>query len=67
MSNDESFEAVVIGSGFGGTISALSLANYFQQNIPGAQVCIIERGQWWISYEIPFTPKENRSPAKSPT
>jgi len=66
MSTSESFEAVVIGSGFGGTISALTLANYFQQNVPGAQVCVLERGQWWISYEIPFSLKDSRSPGQKP-
>ena len=36
------YEAVVIGSGFGGTKGQ------------GKNVCILERGQWWISDEIPF-------------
>jgi choline dehydrogenase-like flavoprotein len=62
----DSFEAVVIGSGFGGTILALSFANSFaaEQN-PNKKVCILERGQWWFSHEINFTPKEARaSPGK---
>jgi len=57
----DSFEAVVVGSGFGGTISALSLANYLKEKGSG-QVCILERGQWWLSHETPFTTKEERKP-----
>jgi choline dehydrogenase-like flavoprotein len=48
------YEAVVIGSGFGGTIVSLSLANKYEKEGQGKKVCILERGQWWISDEIPF-------------
>ncbi len=48
------YEAVVIGSGFGGTIVSLSLANKYEKEAQGKNVCILERGQWWISHEIPF-------------
>jgi cholesterol oxidase len=48
------YEAVVIGSGFGGTIVSLSLANKYEKEGQGKNVCILERGQWWISDEIPF-------------
>jgi len=65
----DSFEAVVIGSGFGGTILSLTLANKFaEENRKNGtagtskkkSVCILERGQWWISHEITFTPKDKR-------
>jgi choline dehydrogenase-like flavoprotein len=48
------YEAVVIGSGFGGTIISLSLANKYEKEGQGKKACILERGQWWISDEIPF-------------
>jgi choline dehydrogenase-like flavoprotein len=54
----ENYEAVVIGSGFGGTITALTLANMFGSNShinENQRVCILERGQWWISHEMPST------------
>ena len=52
----ERYEAVVIGSGFGGTITALTLANKFAES-PGRtdRVCVLERGQWWVSGEVPKT------------
>jgi choline dehydrogenase-like flavoprotein len=49
------YEAVVIGSGFGGTIVSLSLSNKYEKDGEGKSVCILERGQWWISPEIPLT------------
>lgn len=61
---DEAFEAVVIGSGFGGTIIALSLANKFHHNNSKSKsekkVCVMERGQWWLSHEMNFRPKAKR-------
>ncbi len=60
----ETFESVVVGSGFGGTILALSLANKFEydnkKNNTQKEVCILERGQWWLSHEMNFTPKSMR-------
>jgi choline dehydrogenase-like flavoprotein len=53
---NEGYEAVVIGSGFGGTIVALTLANkYAAENSPSKtnKVCVLERGQWWVSGETP--------------
>jgi choline dehydrogenase-like flavoprotein len=63
----DSFEAVVIGSGFGGTILALSFANSFAADKNSSRkVCILERGQWWVSHETNFTPKASRAdPGKS--
>jgi hypothetical protein len=50
------YEAVVIGSGFGGSITALTLANKYAE-APGQtnRVCVLERGQWWVSDDVPKT------------
>ena len=55
-------EAVVVGSGFGGTIASLSLVNQFVKDaatVPGSEkkkVVLLERGQWWVSHELPASP-----------
>lgn len=52
----ERYDTVVIGSGFGGTITALTLANMYgsdEHKKEKKRVCILERGQWWISHEMP--------------
>jgi len=55
------FDAVVVGSGFGGTIAALTLANYFKGS--NKRVCLLERGQWWISPELTSTmPRDSGVP-----
>jgi GMC oxidoreductase len=59
----ETYEAVVIGSGFGGTIAALTLSNKYEKEDNNKEeklrrrVCVLERGQWWISHEIPNKPE----------
>ena len=55
-------ETVVIGSGFGGTIVSLSLVNQFVKDatVPGSEkkkVILLERGQWWVSHELPSSPR----------
>ncbi len=50
---DDRYEAVVVGSGFGGTIAALTIANYLEKQKPEAKLCVLERGQWWVSHEMP--------------
>src|SRR5215210_3344392 len=50
---DSKYEAVVIGSGFGGTITSFTLANKYKADGKGQKVCILERGQWWVSHEMP--------------
>ena len=40
---------VVIGSGFGGTMTALSLGRVFKQRGKGETVHILERGTWWTT------------------
>jgi choline dehydrogenase-like flavoprotein len=63
---DEAFDAVVVGSGFGGTILALSYANRFEKenakNNTNKKVCILERGQWWLSHELNYTRKATERP-----
>jgi len=50
------YDSVVIGSGFGGTIVSLSIAKkYNEKNIQDSgkrRVCILERGQWWLSHQV---------------
>jgi hypothetical protein len=59
----ETYEAIVIGSGFGGTIAALTLSNKYEKEDNNKEeklrrrVCVLERGQWWISHEIPDKPR----------
>jgi hypothetical protein len=50
---DGIYETVVIGSGFGGTIISLTLGQKYKQDNDGKKVCILERGQWWVSHEMP--------------
>jgi choline dehydrogenase-like flavoprotein len=65
---DGKFAAVVVGSGFGGSVAALTYWNLFREANAGKtpdtweRVCILERGQWWISHEIPATAKTDRDP-----
>ncbi len=65
-SEERYFAALVIGSGFGGTIMALTLANFFEARNKGRsaatveKVCVLERGQWWISHEILARPAATR-------
>ena len=40
---------VVIGSGFGGTMTALSVAREFDRRGKGESVLILERGTWWTT------------------
>src|SRR5215211_608068 len=47
------YDSVVIGSGFGGTIVSVAIAKMYKGKNENKRVCILERGQWWISHEIP--------------
>ena len=40
---------VVIGSGFGGSMTALSLAREFKRRGQGESVLMLERGTWWTT------------------
>ena len=41
----------VIGSGFGGTLTALTLGRKFKERGKGESVLILERGTWWTTPE----------------
>jgi hypothetical protein len=47
------YDSIVIGSGFGGTIVSLAIAKMYKEKNENKKVCILERGQWWVSHEIP--------------
>jgi cholesterol oxidase len=47
---DESFDAVIVGSGFGGSVMAYRLAK------AGLDVCLLERGKKWPPGSFPRTP-----------
>jgi choline dehydrogenase-like flavoprotein len=65
--DNNKYEYVVIGSGFGGSIIALTFANKLEEDNKKlsnkskyGKVCILERGQWWISPEIPIEEKRTK-------
>jgi choline dehydrogenase-like flavoprotein len=64
-------DTVVIGTGFGGTILSLSLAEMFKDNDASKpdskkrRICMLERGQWWMSHEVPDSPEGRSSPKKT--
>lgn len=44
------YNVVVIGSGFGGTMTALTLADHFKNvRQKGEQILMLERGTWWTT------------------
>ncbi len=43
------YAAVIIGSGFGGTMTALPLAQEFKRRGQGEKTLILERGTWWTT------------------
>lgn len=43
------YTAVVIGTGFGGTMTALPLAKTFLERGKGETILMIERGTWWTT------------------
>jgi GMC oxidoreductase len=65
-------EVVVIGSGFGGTIVSLSVVNQLHEEdrlLPDSskrKVILLERGQWWISHEVPSTKGFNEHQSTDP-
>jgi hypothetical protein len=46
---DQHYSAVVVGSGFGGTMTALPLAQAFKTRGQGETVLMLERGTWWTT------------------
>jgi hypothetical protein len=63
------YDSIVIGSGFGGTIISLSIAKKYDEknkiDSGKRRICILERGQWWISHEIPHSLDQNSIESKS--
>lgn len=47
------YNSVIIGSGFGGTVVALAIAKMYKKKNENGRVCMLEQGQWWISPEVP--------------
>jgi len=50
MPKQARYDAVIIGSGFGGSVMALRLAQ------AGRSVCVLERGRRWAKEDFPRTP-----------
>ena len=46
---EEHYDVVVIGSGFGGSLTALGLARSFKGRGQGERVLMLERGTWWTT------------------
>lgn len=40
---------VIIGTGFGGTMTGISLANAFKERNKGETVLMLKRGTWWMT------------------
>jgi choline dehydrogenase-like flavoprotein len=49
VGTEEHYDAVVIGSGFGGTTTALTLARAFKARGRGERILMLERGTWWTT------------------
>lgn len=49
MNGQHHFTAVVIGTGFGGVMTALPLAKKFLERPQGETILMIERGTWWTT------------------
>ena len=49
MPNANHYTVVVIGTGFGGTMTALPIARAFKQRKKGETVLMLERGTWWTT------------------
>jgi choline dehydrogenase-like flavoprotein len=51
------YDSVIIGSGFGGTVVSLAIGKKYAKDNKkineSKRVCILERGQWWVSHEMP--------------
>ncbi len=62
------YDSVVIGSGFGGTVLSLAIGKKYdkenKKNNENKRVCILERGQWWVSHEMPES-KEGTTDGKT--
>jgi choline dehydrogenase-like flavoprotein len=47
--NANHYRVVIIGTGFGGTMTAIPLAQYLKDRKPGETVLMLERGTWWTT------------------
>jgi len=52
MAEDQTFDAIVVGSGFGGAVTACRLSE------AGLRVCMLERGRRYASVDLPILPNE---------
>src|SRR5205823_9713420 len=43
------YTVVVLGTGFGGTMTALPLAREFKKRNKGETILMLERGTWWTT------------------
>lgn len=60
---NESFDAIVIGSGFGGTVAITKLAKKGLPHKANARVLVLERGTWWRNPEGPgLRPSKKTTP-----
>lgn len=55
-----SYDDVIIGSGFGGAVLALRLAERYRR--PERQICVLERGQEYLEYNPPHPPRRKGYP-----
>ena len=55
------YTVVVIGSGFGGTMTALSIARALESRKKGEKMLILERGAWWTTSVGTVQDKEVRT------
>src|SRR5262249_24613236 len=46
---DQTWDVVVVGSGFGGTMAALSIGRALRDRGHGEKIHILERGTWWTT------------------
>src|SRR5947207_14957576 len=46
---EERHDVVIIGTGFGGTMTGLSLAREFKKRDRGETILMLERGTWWTT------------------
>jgi choline dehydrogenase-like flavoprotein len=49
LTENQHIDVVVIGSGFGGTINALTIARHFKNKSSNKKVVLLERGTWWTT------------------
>src|SRR5690348_2293261 len=61
MAETTHYTMVVIGSGFGGTMTALTVAKAFEDRKLGERVHMLERGTWWTTPHGTVQDKEVRA------